>query len=453
MFVGAVPRQAIEQVTRSVPFASWGDVFVGCSGSFRLDRAVHAVHPKLRVHSNDVSLLSCSMGAAAAGQPFDMRFTGRLAFIEEHLVARPMMARLAAIQVAQEMAKYRADNPFAAAHFEHYRARFVEFLDIATGRLETYMGHLAIESFHAGDFRDQAQRAKDAGGGIVAYPPTYKNGYENLFKFVDQNTEWERPAYRVWNPSGIESWIDELDALAVRYCVLTDLKLERHEPITAFYGVLKPVYAYANAGNTSVKRTSNNARPFAYKPVDADLLTVATKVEIIAASSAQMNFLKDGHLSKGIKHTDGSNNFLVFLDRCLAGGFILDKDKWDATVLYMLCDFSLSPKSRVSKLIAMLATSETVTQRLEVKFLQRIESLCTTAFTDNPVSMKYRGVWDLVARNPGSLQYASKVRRQTPSAIYAEWWERFVANARVQSGPRLPEAARQKRAIHEGAAV
>ena len=78
MFVGAVSRPAVEQITRSVWFTYWCQVFVGCSGSFRFDRAVKDVHPTIAVHSNDVSLLSCSLGALAAGAKFPIAFKGRL---------------------------------------------------------------------------------------------------------------------------------------------------------------------------------------------------------------------------------------------------------------------------------------------------------------------------------------------------------------------------------------
>jgi hypothetical protein len=91
MFVGAVPRPAVEQITRSVPFTDWRQVFVGCFGSFRFDRAVKDVHPTIAVHSNDVSLLSCSLGALGAlatDGEFPIAFKRRLAFIEELLVGR-----------------------------------------------------------------------------------------------------------------------------------------------------------------------------------------------------------------------------------------------------------------------------------------------------------------------------------------------------------------------------
>jgi hypothetical protein len=431
VFVGAVPRPAIEQITRVVPFADWRNVFVGCSGSFRFDRAVRAVHPSVSVHSNDVSLCSCALGSLLTGSAFDITFKGRLAFVEALLDGQPFLSRVAAVEVALEMAKYKASNAFAEAHFVHYQERFVEFLAPASARLVAFCEGLKIETFHAGDFRQQAVRAAEVGGGVAAFPPTYKNGYERLYRFVDDNTDWIRPSYDIWDPAKIETWIDELDGLGVHYCVLTDHTLERHKPATVYRSAAnKPVYTFADKAASSVRRDGNRSDPFRYTPVDPDALGPVAKVEIVTATSAQMNFLKDHYLAKGIAHTGGIANFLVLLDGGLAGGFIYTRSKFGGDDIYLLSDFALSPKSRVSKLIAMLTTSETIISRMEIKLMQRIGAVKSTAFTDKPVSMKYRGIFELVGRKPGMLNYASKVRRQNPEAIYAEWHQRFVANAR-----------------------
>ena len=198
MFVGAVPRPAVEQISRSVPFADWQQVFVGCSGSFRFDRAVRDVHPTVAVHSNDVSLLSCSLGALATGAEFPIAFKGRLAFIEPLIAGQPFTARAAAVEVALEMAKYKGTNPYTQAHFAHYEERFVEFLAPVWKRLDAFLEGLHIASFHPGDFREQAKRATEVGGGVAAFPPTYKNGYERLYRFVDECADQPRSSYDNW---------------------------------------------------------------------------------------------------------------------------------------------------------------------------------------------------------------------------------------------------------------
>ena len=442
MFVGAVPRPAVEQITRAVPFADWRNVFVGCSGSFRFDRSVKDVHPSVAVHSNDVSLLTCSLGALATGAAFPLTFKGRLAFIEDALAGEGFASRVAALEVALEMAKYKGSNPWAQAHFAHYQERFADFLGPVRTRLDTFLKELRIAAFHAGDFREQAIRAAEIGGGVAAFPPTYKNGYERLYKFVDECTEWDRPAYDIWDPAKIEDWIDELDGMRVRYCVLTDHLLDHHDPVTVYRSQSnKPVYTFADKAGSSVRRGTHSTEPFRYVAVDPAALTAQSKVEIVTASSGQMNFLKDIYLAKGIAHVSGLANHLVTIDGNLAGGFIYARDKFGADVIYLLSDFALSPKSRVSKLIAMLATSATVIRRMEIRLVQRIEAVHTTAFTLKPVSMKYRGIFEIAGRSPGMINYASKIREQNPGEIYAEWYARFVANNGHKGPPRRPEGA------------
>jgi len=443
LFVGAVPRQVIEQITRVVPFGEWREVFVGCSGSFRFDRAVHDAHPSVRVHSNDVSLLSCSLGALATGAEFPITFTGRLAFMQDALAGQPFTARVAAVEVALEMATYKGSNAFAEAHFAHYRERFADFLAPAIGRLQRLLDRLHVASFFPGDFRAHGRRAAESGGGVAAFPPTYRNGYERLYRFVDDNTDWPRPDYEVWDPARLEDWIDELDRLGVRYCVLTDHTLARHEPVTVYRSQTnKPVYTFADRAASSVRRADHRSQPFRHTPLDPATLTPASKVELVGATSAQMNFLKDKYLAKGIAHTSGLANVLVLIDGCLAGGFIFRRDQFGTEgSIYLLSDFALSPKRRVSKLIAMLATSEVVISRMEIRLVQHIDSVVTTAFTTKPVSMKYRGIFDLVGRKPGMLNYASKVRRQSAADIYAEWFRRFAANARAPGEAGRAEAA------------
>ena len=50
--------------------------------------------------------------------------------------------------------------------------------------------------------------------------------------------------------------------------------------------------------------------------------------------------------------------------------------------IYLLSDFALAPRSRLSKLIAMLATSHTVIARMEIKLMHRITTVYSTAFTE-----------------------------------------------------------------------
>ena len=434
MFVGSVPRPVVDQILRTVDFESWGTVFVCCSGSFRVDRAIKERHPKARIHSNDVSLLSCGLGALATGRTFPLTFRGRLDFVEAEVGS--FTERVAAVLVALEMAQYKAGNAHATVHFRHYRDNFGRYLGSAVAKLAAFLDGLEIESFTPGDFRDHAKRAVETGGGIAAFPPTYKGGYERLYRFVDDNVDWAAPAYRVWDPDDLEGWIAEVEGLGVRYCVIADKALPGRAPATVYRNMTnKPVYTYAGNAASSVRRHGHRSEPFRYTPVDVHALGPGAQVKIVPATAQHMNFLKDRYLAKGIVHVAGMMNYLVYLDGRLAGGFIFTRDKGGGPDrVYLLSDFAIARGRKLSKLIAMLATCRAVIREIERRLIIRVEGIYTTAFTDRPVSMKYRGIFDLVERKPGALNYVSAIRERTPNDIYREWFRRYA---------RDPQPARQ----------
>ncbi len=91
-------------------------------GLFRFDRALKDAHPISLVHSTDVSLLSCALGALATGGKFLTAFKGRLAVIADLMTDQPSTARRAA-RGRLEMAKYKGLKPYAHAHFPSSRSR------------------------------------------------------------------------------------------------------------------------------------------------------------------------------------------------------------------------------------------------------------------------------------------------------------------------------------------
>ena len=406
MFIGGMPKQLLEQLTRIVDFSGWRNVYVGCSGMFGLERAIKQRHPSAILHGNDVSLLTCAIGTLATGGNFEIAFKDRLAFVEELVDQGDFAGRVAAVMVALEMAKYKGDNDWAKAHFGHYAQHFTHFQGNAEEKLLTFINDLKIASFLPGDFKSQAVRAAEAGGGIVSYPPTYKGGYERIYRFLGENTDWPAPGYGVWDPRKFEEWVDELDAMGVRYVVGIDRRLEGREPVAAFESAsLKPLFAYANcAGGTSLRRQVNKIEVFGYRKIDPALLSAETSVQIVQATAGQMNYLKDQYLAKGIAHVPGMFNFLVYLDDMLAGGIILTRSKMGGREdLYLLSDFALVRERRISKLIALLATSRTLT-----------DAAGSNRPSSSPRVRTARRSWRPGSASICSWPTASRVRRSPP---------------------------------------
>jgi hypothetical protein len=458
MFVGAVPKEVIQQVLATVPFDEWGDVYVGCSGSFRFDRAVKMRHPSCRVYSNDVSLLTCSIGALAMRREFEIRFKGQLEFVEEAIAGLDFRGRVAAVMVTCAMGGYTGKNEYAAAHFRHYRDHFRAFVDEALPKLDALVAEIKIEDYYAGDFLEQADRAERAGGGVACFAPTYKGGYERIYKLVNENTTWPSPTYGVWNPDSLPALVVSLEERKIPYCVISDQLLDDRKPTTEWKGSNKPVYTYSSNQAASLRRRPTKELQFKYTAVDPAAITDASTVSVCLVDNKRMTYLKNVYLSKGIDHTTGHINHLVLIDGALAGAFAYAQSRFgDKTrELYLLCDFAISRERRLSKLIAMLSTSLEVIEPINRSLLVRIERILTTAFTTKPVSMKYRGVFELKAREADHLQYVSAVRNQSIQDIFNEWFGKYAGKPRDENRKGQPgraQAAGEKRPVHDAAGV
>jgi hypothetical protein len=217
------------------------------------------------------------------------------------------------------------------------------------------------------------------------------------------------------------------------------------------------VFTYANSDRSSVRGTAHRSQPFLYRPVDPAALTRDTKVQLVPSDGARLNFLKDVYLAKGIAHTTGQLNVLVYLDGMLAGAFIYTREKFGGEGgLYLLSDFSISRQRRLAKLVALLATCRVPVAAFERKSIVRVTNLATTVFTDRPVSMKYRGIFEISSRKPGFIQYQSNVREQSPDELYRFWWDRWGRPASDEDSARRsakPARGRAQRPVHDEGAV
>lgn len=423
MFTGAMPKPVVAQVQRLLDLDSAREVYVCCSGSFRVEQMLRQAAPRARVVSNDVSLVSCMLGTlAATGEVPAVTFRGALAWMEEATSNEPI-DRIAAVFVAWQMSRFTGKSEYAALHHLHYRVDFGRYHAKVKENVRQLLGTLRVDAFNAVDFRVHAREGIERGATVIAFPPTYRGGYERMYRFLDANISWAAPNYDVFDPATVGTWIASLDAGGHPYAVVADQKLPGLRVGASFTPACnKAIHIYASGGRSTLSRVRRPTQAFAFRPVSqADLVAGAT-VAVVPATTKQMDFLKDRYLAKGITHAKGLLNFLVYIGGALAGGFIYARStSHPERDLYLLSDFSVTREARVAKLIALIATSRLTIGIAERKMVTRFGYIATTVFTDKPASMKYRGAFKLRARGNGFLQYESVPRAQTPQEIYDDW--------------------------------
>ena len=73
------------------------------------------------------------------------------------------------------------------------------------------MEQISISSFFCGDFIQHIEAAKDSGSGVMVFAPTYKGGYERLYKVINDNVDWaDEPSYEIYDPKQTHDIIERL---------------------------------------------------------------------------------------------------------------------------------------------------------------------------------------------------------------------------------------------------
>lgn len=460
----ALPKQLLEILVRTGKPELWPSVYVGCSGTFRTERALLAARPGLQVHSCDVSLFSTAIARLALGRPLDFRFVGDLAFIEERDLDPE--TRVAAIMVANKLSQYASGktNRYKEAHLTHLRASFAEYVADTAEKLTKVVDELPIASYATSDFQEHFDEAIERGAGVIAFPPMVKGADERASAYLDKHLDWEKPSYRPFDPATLPALLDKLDAAGVPFFMASDQVLADRAPSAEVrISNSKTFFAYTPTERSSFYRNGYIEDRFSYTALDVARLHKKSRIAIVPSNGGRLNFLKNVYLKKSIVHVTGQGSFEVYIDGMLAGGLIYARSKFGKNQeLYLMSDFSTSRSGRMAKLIARVATSRDVIRHLDLTFIEQHTDILTTAFSDHPAAMKYRGSWEVKSRDAGPpggpkfiLNYVSAVREESLAEIYRWWWERdgsaevAAARDRVSSGAaEVAQTPGQERPVH-----
>lgn len=431
MFQGVVPKECIAQILRVMDVAKAGTVYNCCSGTFRFEQITLAAHPGVEVHSNDVSLYSSAIAGYVLGRPLDYEFHDALDFVNEYDYQEPDQ-RLAALAVAFNLGRFATGkmNAYKTKHRDHLIANFRDYVDKTVEKVRKLPGLIPIKTYAPRDWVEHVDEAIERRAAVCAFPPFWANGYEKMFAFLAENIRWEAPTYQIFDPKNLRSMIDRIREADIPYCILSDQIYDDLKPQLEFHsGRGKPHYCYVSSGQSSFLQLTPKESPFRYTPIDVEKIGPNSTVSIIPAEARHMTFLKNVYLKKGIVHTPGMANYLVHIDGMLVGGLIYALPKFgEKKSIYLLSDFAISREGRLSKLVTRLACNREILRDLGRRFINRYDDVITTAFSDHPVSMKYRGIFELtkrVEKNDAAgkfmLNYTGARLDESPDEAF-RWW-------------------------------
>lgn len=458
MFKGSIPPTMRRILRETVDSWDVTELAVGCSGNLTIERSL--MDSRVAVAGNDVNIYSCVVGQALAGQDRRLaiadEWQAEYGWLEPYL-AEPLQ-RAATMIVASDMLdgpridSEGARRPFFRNKRAAYRRQW-DHLHAATVLKLAQLPPLA--DWHTGDVGEWLDLIGDRP--FASFPPFWGGGYERMFASLSAVFDWDAPTYPTLDQDRIVKLLAQMtdrphwclgllersDALATHYV---------GRAVTTLGGL--PIHVYASSGPTRVTVKRTPAEPVGLPTLTAgDRLT--GELNLRALTPPQFESLRRRFLNFDIRYTATPHLAYAVCDgERVLGAFGLQDELLNRTgglvprtfvgvsgrpLLFLLSDFAVSPSDypRLSKLIVMAAVSTEVHELAERHMGHRYRGMATTAYTDRPVSMKYRGVLNLVDRAENDsasgsthhwrLNYASPLPRWTLAEAWEQWSQRHGA--------------------------
>lgn len=416
------------------------------AGNFIISQLASKALPGVEIISSDVSLYSVALGFAIANMPSKMMFTNRCAQDYPILFRAVMQARTAQMDAAAVVILTEARQAEHKAHHKYY-ANLVK--DIRQNG-DTYLKQMLekIEKLRSGISQNFVYKAQDgattiaeARAGDLVYfdPPYFTAGYEKMFKGIEELVTMPPIEYTMITEDEKKRQIREL--------LESDAQVLYRTLEPKIRG-MKVVFEY-RAGRTAHYLHANyKAKPGLkvdallkyqrgrYKVMGPEVELTGNEVASITPIVGKMANYYRIMWTKKAKMVDMGTPYGMFLDDMLIGVIRVGSGQ-SFGMDFALVVSDATPMHTLYKKLSRLPLYGILTD----EFLARVNAdsvwehngFTTVAVSNEPVSMKYRGLFDLAERSENdSNEYKWKLtyrqRRMfnpTVQKAYEEWFKRY----------------------------
>lgn len=436
MFQGTLPQKAIKIIGNIVKEWSVPRVYVGCSGNFTIERAISNLL-ECKITSNDVTIYSSYIGKYFSKEGLSelkvkSDYDGECNFLKDYM--NNDTEKVATLMMASDILPLDGiNNKYCQRMLRGYKEQFAEMHKNLCEKLENMKTN--IDSFYHGDVMKMLDEIP-TDCGFISFPPFFKGGYEKMWASLENFFEYTEPEYEVFDPNvHIKSFCSKVKKLD-NFVIVTEREVEelsKYFSGTLSTGLGKSIYFYSKTSQKHfIKQSSRDTKA---KPIvrisEEDEIT--ENIEILPITVDQFQELRALYLSTAVsKVGNPASCYGLFCDSKLFGVFafsnsfmLTGSDKLEKPVAYLLTDFSISPtkEKNLSKLVLYCVLSKESKFLAEKTMSKRINSITTNAFSRNPVSMKYRGLFELFGRRELEKDKEGKVKKYNLSygASAGQW--------------------------------
>ena len=408
-------------------------IYVGCSGNFTVEQLISRKCKDVEIFSNDVSLYSSLIGYTLTDRQLKMEVVkDEIRWVQKYLDQGGAVA-IGSLLLLMELFKYeKRNNACQERMWQAYLVQWEAMLGKTREKIEKALENTNISDYTMIDVFDYFPKP----GVAIGFLPTYVGGYEKLFAKLEEYINWEsatgeRPRYELLTTERREASVQKMQE--GEYILYDDQ--ERDLPCVARVDLFghKTVFIYSNLEfNKGVFRKKINEKVPNYEILmPEDEIPRKASIKMTEVDLSTLNHYRNMYLSKSIQPGSGGPCYLLFVDDKVFGFLIFQaysKKGGPSDEIYLLSDFVVPSKryKRLAKLLLMCVKCKEVEAALSEKVIRYYKSVMTTAFTKKPVSMKYRGVFELAKRGKGFLNYRGDFGETTFKEVLKLWMKKYV---------------------------
>ena len=438
MFVGTIPdpmRSIVRETAATWPkeFGLW----VPCAGNFTIERSVGGLG--FALHSSDVSIYTSAVGNWLAGQHVELSLKPEAAEQFDWLAdsldggVGSIATLMLGTRFLGSAAKAAEGHPYHLRVVESYRRQWAQ-VHAATVEKLTKADTPKLSTYEAEDVVTWLDRVPEKGP-VCTFPPFYGSGYETLYKPLEATFDWPAPDYTILSDEDV---VNVLEKITGRPYWLTASNHNVDELAPFLRGRIQatpraaPFYVYA-AAKARLVAPNQKIEPVR-QPRLRPGVELTGRLSFAKLSPGQFNALRSKYLNPKIPPGAALLPIAVLDAGNIVGVAAVNRDPYDPSGMYLLSDFAVAPTDykNPAKLVLLAFLSAEGQRLMESSVSGRVRRVTTTAFTNNPVSMKYRNVGVLTKRSESKdpnwkyqLQYEFPVGTHTLAEAWAKWSTRW----------------------------
>lgn len=429
MFMGTIPAPVQAMIHENVQAWDVKHVWVGCSGNFTVERVLAPLN-KFEICGNDVTVYTSIIGKFLNGTPEPITSVAP-EYEEQFGWMNPYLATAEGLVASMLLATRfsggigRPNHPFFGRMVANYKRQWDEVFSKTVERLQKL--NLRLKRFYCGGVLELLDELNE-NDPFICYPPFYGGDYEAMFKRIQQLFGWIPPVYQAVTPSSKQSILKKITQRD-HWMMGINFRDPQYEPylkgITQTSNRSEQIYIYTSHGKVRTVLPRQQVTPVTLPRLPDDyIITADSKLSLVALTNPQFCALRSIYMNQHIAPGLASVAFGVMVDKQLVGvyGFSMEATltDWGTMIIgphaYMITDFSIRPAGykHLSKLVLFACLSKESKLVTERRAKHRIRGCVTTAFSKNPISMKYRGVFDLLTRK--------EVDKKMPDGSITKQW-------------------------------